>query len=317
MSTSRSVVVLGGSGFIGSAVVSAAVAAGFGVTALARSSASAEVVAGLGAVPLRGDVSAPGAWMASCAGADALIDLTQPELPSRLTTRSIGRLAEQRLAATRSMLTELGRIPADARPLWLSVNGTDDLLPDESGQLSSRSALRSTPQGFAHIGLPVRAAIQASGMQACYVYFGQMVYGPGKAYAGFVVDGVRTGKAKIIGSGANHLPLTHVDDAAASIVHLLTLDRAAVLDRTVVAVPATPATQRELFARTADALGRPVPGRVPTIVAALVAGGVNADIMTLDARCNPDLLTTTGFTFRHETLATGVTASLAAMPTTT
>jgi len=41
MSASRSVIVLGGSGFIGSAVVSAAVAAGFHVTALARSDAVA------------------------------------------------------------------------------------------------------------------------------------------------------------------------------------------------------------------------------------------------------------------------------------
>lgn len=42
-------------------------------------------------------------------------------------------------------------------------------------------------------------------------------------------------------------------------------------------------------------------------------GGVAVEPGTLDARCDPDLLTATGFTFRHPTLETGVAASLARM----
>ena len=211
------------------------------------------------------------------------------------------------------MLDALGSLPPSMQPLWISVSGTDDLLPDSSGALSGRSSLRSTPRGFAHIGLPVRATIEASGLDATFVYLGQMVYGPGKAYASFVVDGIRTGKAKMVGSGNNRLPLTHVDDAAAALVHLLTLDRGELVGRTVVAVPAVVATQRELFSRTASALGRPTPGSVPTALAALAAGRVNAQVMTLDARCDPDLLTDTGFTFRHEAVDSGVAASLLVM----
>lgn len=313
MSVPHSVVVLGGSGFIGQAVVSAAVAAGLRVVALARSDVSAATVASLGAHPLRGDVGEPGGWMAECGGADAILDLTQPAVPRRLTVPAITRMAERRVATSRAMLEALLALPPASRPWWISVNGTDDLLPDGSGVLSSRSGLRSAPRGFAHIGLPVRAAIEASNVDATFVYLGQMVYGPGKSYAGFVVDGIRTGKARIIGSGNNRLPLTHVDDAAAALTHLLTMGRRKLVGATVVAVPATPATQRELFALTAAALGRPIPARVPTALAALAAGRVNAQVMTLDARCDPDLLTATGFTFRHETLATGVTGSLAVM----
>ncbi len=179
--------------------------------------------------------------------------------------------------------------------------------------LSSQSPLRSAPRGFAHIGLPVRTAIQDSGLDATFVYLGQMVYGPGKSYASFVVDGIRTDKAKMVGSGDSRLPLTHVDDAAAALVHLPVADRREVVGRTVVAVPATGATQRELFALTATALGRPTPGSVPTALAALAAGRINAEVMTLDARCAPDLLAAGGFPFRHETLASGVAASLAVM----
>ena len=313
MPVSRSFVVLGGSGFVGRAVVAEAVSSGFRVRALARSHAAATTVASLGAEPMRGDDASAAEWIAQCAGADAIIDLTQPSIPSRLSVRAITRMARLRVDATRTMLAAIGTLPAAERPLWVSVNGTDDLTPDSTGRLSGRSTLRSTPRGFAHIGLPVRAAIEASGVEATFVYLGQMVYGPGKVFKDLIVEGVRTGKARMVGSGNNIFPLTHVDDVGAALVHLLTLDRDTLVGRTVVAVPSTPATQRDLFALTAAALGRPLPGRVPTVIAALVAGSVNAQVMALDVRCDPDLLTSTGFTFRHESLETGITSSLAAL----
>jgi len=49
MHPSRTIVVLGGSGFIGKAAIAAAVASGHRVLAVARSTASAEAVASLGA----------------------------------------------------------------------------------------------------------------------------------------------------------------------------------------------------------------------------------------------------------------------------
>jgi len=226
MHPSRTIVVLGGSGFIGKAAIAAAVASGHRVLAVARSTASAEAVASLGAEALRGDTTAPERWIERCDGADAVIDLTQPAIPARLTARAIGRMAAQRVAATTAMMEALGTLPPDRRPLWVSVNGTDALVPDASGRLSGASDLRRAPRGFARIGLPVRAAVAASAVEAAYVHFGQMVYGPGKAFAGVLVEGIRAGRAVIVGSGGNHLPLTHIDDAGASLSHIVGLPAA-------------------------------------------------------------------------------------------
>ena len=255
----RSVVILGAAGFVGAAVTRAAVAAGYRVLAVVRSPGALEYVETSGAHPLRGDAAVPGAWIHATAGADALIDLTQPALPTRLTVRAMTRMAHQRLATTEALLGAFRTLPAERRPLWISVSGTDDLLPDARGVLSSASRPRQRPRGFAHIGLPVRAALAASGEAVAFVHFGQMVYGPGKAYAAVIAEGVRTGSARVIGRGDNRLPLTHVHDAAAALTHLVALDRAQLAGRTIVAAPASPDTQRDLFTLTARALGAPAP----------------------------------------------------------
>lgn len=311
---SSSVFILGGSGFIGQATVTAAVSAGHTVLALARSDASAATLRALGATPVRGDATAPADWASELALVDTVIDLMQPPLPARLSRRAIAGARDQRLASTRALINAVTAMPANRRPLIIGVSSVEDLLPDGNGKLSGTSPLRQTPRGFAHIGIPVRAAVQASGLDAVFVYLGNTVYGPGKAYAN-IVDGIRSGssRARIVGDGRNRLPLTHVDDAASALCHLLALDRTRLVGQTVVAAPATAITQRDLYAATADALGRPTPGGVPTILAALVAGAVSAETMTLDAICDPDLLSGSGFTFRHPTLGTGVPASISVM----
>jgi NAD dependent epimerase/dehydratase family enzyme len=51
---------------------------------------------------------------------------------------------------------------------------------------------------------------------------------------------------------------------------------------------------------------------VPPLAAAVIAGRINADVMTLDAAAAPRALTDSGFRFAHEDIRTGVAAALAA-----
>ncbi len=103
----RNVFVTGGSGFIGSAFVRAAVAAGWEVRALARSAASADRLRALGASPVHGDVL------------DALL--------GRVVTESLqyeNRLSNARLRATGfapEFPTYAEGVP-DAVATWLREN---------------------------------------------------------------------------------------------------------------------------------------------------------------------------------------------------
>jgi len=74
------VFVTGGTGFIGTAFVRAAVAAGWDVRGLARSERSAARLHELGAWPVEGDVfDASGTWRAVAADADTVAHLAQPQ----------------------------------------------------------------------------------------------------------------------------------------------------------------------------------------------------------------------------------------------
>ena len=155
--------------------------------------------------------------------------------------------------------------------------------------------MRAQPRGFGHIGIPIRKLIEASGLDATYVYFGNLVYGPGKVFAEQYVAGLKHGTAHVIGNGKNRLPMVHVTDAARALVHLATLAQAntkvdgmaalAVTDvvgRTFLAMAGADTTQRMLLDATADAMGVKRPGSVPAWLAARVAGSIGVETMTLD-----------------------------------
>jgi 2-alkyl-3-oxoalkanoate reductase len=307
----RTLFVPGATGFIGQEVVAEAVATGWQVRALTRSDAGTQALRQAGASPVPGDARQPDGWIAQARGATALVDLLQPRLPRRLTRTAVQRISAERQALTRSLVAALQGLPAGERPLFVSVSGADDLQPDARSTISHQSALRQRPRGFAHIGLPVRRLVDASGLDAVHVYFGNLVYGPGKVFAEQYVKGLADGKARVIGSGTNRLPLTHVTDAARALVYVAGLPRADIVGRGVVAMDGADATQRELLDLTADAMGVKRPGAIPTWLASPVAGAIAVETITLDAHADSSALLDAGFRFQYPAYREGVSAMLA------
>ncbi len=314
----RTLFILGATGFIGRETVSAAIEAGWGVTALARSDEGAARLRAAGARPVMGDVARPGAWIDEARGAAVMVDLVQPALPKRMSRSAMDGISRERQAVARSLMAALRGLAAAERPLLFSVSGIDDLQPDSRGAVDHRSPLRARPHGFGRIGIPVRRLIEESGLDAAYLYLG-FAYGPGKVFADQYVDGLRAGTARVVGRGGNYLPLTQVDDAARAIVHLAGQPRDALAGRAFVITDGADATQRELLDYTADLMGVKRAPRVPAPLAALVAGQVAVETITRDAHANPAALLGTGFIFRYPSYREGVPATLAALghtPTT-
>ncbi len=307
----RTLFILGATGFIGRATVASAIEAGWRVTALARSDEGAARLRAAGARPVLGDVARPDAWIDEARGATALIDLVQPKLPTRMSRSAIAKVSRERQAGTAGILTALRGLPAAERPLLFSISGIDDLHADGRGVVDHRSPLRDGPRGFGRIGIPVRRLIEQSGLDTAYLYlYLGFVYGPGKVFAAQYVDGLRAGKAPVVGRGDNYLPLTHVEDAARAIVHLAGQPRAALVGRNVVITDGADPTQRALLDYTAGLMGVKRASRAPAPLVALVAGRVTVEVITRDVHAVPAALLATGFAFRYPSYREGVPATL-------
>jgi nucleoside-diphosphate-sugar epimerase len=311
MDARGSLFLLGGTGFIGGQVVSEALAAGWRVKALTRSAEGRQALEAAGAEPVEGAAEAPSGWAEEAGATVALIDLVQPKFPRRLSRRAVGRIAEQRQATTRGVLAAIESLPAAERPLLFSVSGVDDLAAGAGGQVSDDSPVRSEPSGFGVIGIPVRRLIERSGVEARFVYFGALVYGAGKVFADVYLDGLKRGRARVLGPGDNHLPLTHVVDAARALVHLAGLPRERLAGRTFIASDGSDTTQRELLDDTATLMGVKRPGSVPAALASLIAGRAAVETMTADLHATPAALLETGFRFRYPTPRDGLPETLA------
>jgi len=309
---SSDVFLLGGTGFIGREFVTTAVRSGARVRALVRTAEGAAQMEQLGAAPVLGDAAVAGPWIEDVEGAAALIDLVQPRLPDRLGRKAIDAVAADRMQVTGTVVNALRQLPDSRRPLLVSVSGVSELEPDVEGRISHRSAVVKDPAGFARIGVPVRRAIEDSGVEAFFVHLGT-VYGPGKAFAARILPDLARGKARIIGRGDNRMALVHVVDAARAILHLAGKERAATTRRTWVVADGADTTQRDFLEQAATLMGGPRPRHVPVWLASLVAGRVLAELLSADSPTNPEALIGAGFRFQYPSHHTGMPATVAAL----
>jgi len=309
----KTMFVLGGTGFIGYEVVTQAVLEGWHVNALVRSEEAANKVKQKGANPVVGDISQLDTWIEIAGESMALIDLTQPKFPRRLGRSAIKAISAERQAMIRVILAGLESLPANQRPIFFSVSGADDLQPDDHGRINEHSPLRSSLYGFSQIGIPVRRLVETSGIETTFLYFGNLVYGPGKIFADQFINGLKKGSAFIIGKGTNHLPLVHVTDAARALVHLAGLPRLEVKGRSFIVMDEANTTLRDLLYETAALMGVRRPARLPAWLAALVAGSIAVETITLDVYADPSALLATGFHFKYSSYKQGVPATLSAL----
>ncbi|SEN78739.1 NAD-dependent epimerase/dehydratase family protein [Actinacidiphila rubida] len=187
----------GGSGYLGKATISALVRQGHTVEALARTDGSAATVAAFGATPVRGGLGDLAVLNAAAARAEGVVHLAQAQT------------GDEDLAAATAMQDGVGSGPyLHTGGSW--VYGDTHGIADETAPWNpppvvawrkpvEDAVLRRTQQG----GRPV-------------------VLRPGLLYGGenrlidlfFTQPGTAAGAIPVIGDGANHWALVHVDDTA-------------------------------------------------------------------------------------------------------
>ena len=264
------VLVVGGSGAIGTRLLPQLVTGGHQVTATSRSVSKAERLRSLGAEPLALDVLDRAAVRAAVVG-------TRPDAIIYQATALAG------VAMSRNMDRSFG--PTNR----LRTEGLDNLLAaaDEGG-VPRFIAQSFAPFRYAHTpGLvkdeddPLLADPPASARQmfAAMAYLDETVLAAGGIslrYGGFygdedaMVRAVRKRQFPLIGDGGGVMPFIHLDDAAAATV--LALDAVGPVLYNV--TDDEPAPMRDWLPGLAAAVGAKPPRHVPTWLAGLLMGGM-------------------------------------------
>jgi nucleoside-diphosphate-sugar epimerase len=206
------ILVLGGTGSIGSAVVRELIARGHGVRGLARSEASAARLAGFGATPLHGDITAPEAWTGRLPQLDAVIhaacdfDSDMGAIDRRLLDHLLRAVGAQ--ANKPRFITTGG--------CWLFGATGDDVATEET-------ALDPLP-AFAWMVPHLERVLAAPEVDGIVIHPAMVYTADGGVFHRFARDAAERNAVRVVGSESVRWPLVHRDDLAN--LYALALERA-------------------------------------------------------------------------------------------
>jgi nucleoside-diphosphate-sugar epimerase len=206
------VLVLGGTGVIGSAVVRELIARGHAVIGLARSEASAARLGELGAAPLAGDITAAEIWARRLPELDAVIhaacdfDTDMGAIDRRLLDTLLHALTAQ---AGRPRLIYTGGC-------WL-FGATGDAIATEATAFAPLPA-------FAWMVPNLRRVLDEPAVDGIVIHPAMVTTDDGGVFRRFARDAAERRAVRVVASERVRWPLVHADDLAT--LYALALERA-------------------------------------------------------------------------------------------
>ncbi|KAJ4346039.1 hypothetical protein N0V95_005772 [Ascochyta clinopodiicola] len=207
---SKSLFITGGSGYIGSTLISHAATSGYTITALSRTPASDAKLSSLGAVPIRGDLGTLDVLTREASRADVVVSIAD----SIASDFSISKEERFRINDAANDALAQGLKGSD-KPLLLT-GGSLSAAEDPEGKETDEASPKWPVDHWLHLDRegPTKRYVDA-GVRVCHIRLAPYVYGRGgsgvklfmgmwsQASAGMKVDG-----------GAKYTTGVHVDDAA-------------------------------------------------------------------------------------------------------
>jgi nucleoside-diphosphate-sugar epimerase len=279
------VFVTGGSGFIGGRLIRRLVADGSRVRALARSDDAAETVAGVGAEPVRGDLSDRAALVAGAEGshlafhaAAAVLEWGPREEFVRANVDGTKLVLDACREAGVGRLVHVGTEAATmaGQPL-VAIDETAPLRPDSKADYCATKAMAEQA---------VRAA-NGAGLETVVVR-PRLVWGVGDpTILPGVVEAVRTGRFRWIAGGRHETSTTHVDNVVEGLVRGAERGRPG---EAYFVTDGDPVVFRDFITELVGTQGVEIPDKgLPKRVAGAVAAGSEAVFRTLRLKGTPPL----------------------------
>ncbi|NSY38485.1 NAD-dependent epimerase/dehydratase family protein [Leisingera sp. ANG59] len=196
------ILILGGTGSIGTAVTQELIRHGHGVTGLSRSQASDRKLEAMGARTLRGDLRSPGAWIREAARADGLI---------QLAATFDDDMAEADTTAIAAILQQAALRP---EPLRMIYTGGCWLYGATGSRIADEASPMRPIKPFAWMERNARTVLSSPAVSAAVIHPAMVYHAGGGAFSSYL-DAARNGQPfEIWGSISTRWPLIQRDDLA-------------------------------------------------------------------------------------------------------
>jgi hypothetical protein len=290
------IIVAGGSGFLGRAIVQRLVSSGHSVVILTRHPASRAGSPRPGVELQQWDGENPGPWQACVDGADAVINLAGESIAGgRWTEDRKRRLRQSRISATRALVRAIrGSV---RRPgLFLSASAVGYY-----GDVPEAEVTESHPPATGFLGTLSREweaeamAAQDGRTRVALIRTGIVLGRGGGALARMVLP-FRLFLGGPLGSGRQYVPWIHIDDVTGGMLHIL--GTPGLVGPFNFAAP-HPVRMSEFARELGRALGRPSWAVVPAPLLRLIMGEM-AVVVLSGQKAVPARLLESGYTFEHQ-----------------
>ncbi len=272
------ILLIGGTGLVGSYLLPDLVAEKHTVYALTRSGEKIPKINSMGAIGVQGDILRPGSFSGSISNIGLIILLAMPGVKpgKRITGKRFNELREETNSFFRNSM-ELAvkyNVPV-ILPSGTSYHTAEDELADETWPI--RRA------GLAKIGADtdkmVDDAIKSNKPEIIQLIYGK-IYGNGGLFR-FIYNMLKSGKFRIPGKGDNFIPNIHAKDAAQAIIKVI--EKMPVGEKFIIADD-EPVSQIEFSYYMADLMNIKRPGKIPGFIIKAVIGSDMYEIIRMNCK---------------------------------
>ncbi|MCX7798910.1 MAG: TIGR01777 family oxidoreductase [Fimbriimonadales bacterium] len=296
---SERVVIAGGSGFIGRALVRHLQEQGFDTVVLSRTGGEGRVV---------WDGETLGPWTEVLEGAAGLVNLSGKSISVRWTQENRREILRSRVLPTQ-LLGEAVRRTASPPRVWFNASAVGIYGDRRSQEIDEQSPIGRTGDFLVDTCVQWEAAVPRD-LPSTRVVVGRIGFVLGKDGGAMPVlfRMARLGLTSPAGTGRQGVSWIHLEDAAAMIAWCLRAEVEGLLN----VVGPTPCSNRELMAAVARCVGRPLLPPAPAAGIRLFGAltGTPADLVLRGQRAVPRKALASGFSFRHGDLEEAVRSCL-------
>ena len=267
------VLVLGGTGFLGSRIVTRLTSRGHEVTILTRRTEAAEYFGSKGIKTIVGDLVEPKAFIDSISPQDCVVSVAMPLEFGRISKSKFTQIKERATKFVSTALTIGKKLDCSTiLTLGTAYSTRPGQVADESWPLVRTGLTRAGEEADVLI-----AEAKKEGQPLIIMLPGQ-IYGPGGQFLK-MYEMMKSGRSGVFGRGDNHIPRVHVDDCAQAFV--LAVEKQPAGESFIIADD-TPCTTREFTERMAECMGLPQPRTVPMFMARIILGGLLLSVMQME-----------------------------------